>query len=139
MSTGLREKTSVGSRHQDWLKQAKRDLAHARDSLKGGYFEWSCFAAQQAAEKAVKAVYQKIGAEAWGHSVSELLGELPNKMKVGRPLLEFAKELDKYYIPARYPNAYPVGAPYEFYTKREAERAIKNAQKIIAFCEDQIS
>ncbi|WP_083777712.1 HEPN domain-containing protein [Ferroglobus placidus] len=26
----------------------------------------SCFAAQQAAEKAVKAVFQKLGAQAWG-------------------------------------------------------------------------
>ena len=31
-----------------------------------------------------------------------------------------AMELDKAYIPARYPNAIPEGAPFEVYTKEEA-------------------
>ena len=60
----------MATRAEDWLRQAKRDLEHARHALEDGDYEWSCFAAQQAAEKAVKAVYQKLGADAWGHSVS---------------------------------------------------------------------
>lgn len=48
-------------RHRDWLRQAKRDLEHARHALQDKEYEWSCFASQQSAEKAVKAVYQKIG------------------------------------------------------------------------------
>lgn len=38
------------------MAQAQRDLEHARLSIGSGHFEWACFAAQQAAEKAVKAV-----------------------------------------------------------------------------------
>ena len=45
------------SRADDWFRQAPRDLAHARDTFEDGVYEWAAFAAQQAAEKAVKALY----------------------------------------------------------------------------------
>mgnify|MGYP001774379981 CR=1 FL=1 len=54
------------TRYEDWLKQAEKDLKHAENSLEDKDYEWSCFAAQQSADKAVKALYQKINAEAWG-------------------------------------------------------------------------
>jgi HEPN domain-containing protein len=53
----------MATREKDWLRQAKRDLEHAQHALEDEDYEWSCFAAQQAAEKAVKALYQKLGAE----------------------------------------------------------------------------
>jgi HEPN domain-containing protein len=124
----------MASRHADWLKQAQRDLEHARKSLGNGDYEWACFAAQQAAEKAVKAAYQKLGGEAWGHSVTALLRSLPKSSPPDDPLSDAAKDLDKHYIPARYPNAHPEGAPYEYYTRGEAERALANAEKILQFC-----
>ncbi|WP_211230153.1 HEPN domain-containing protein [Desulfovirgula thermocuniculi] len=34
-----------------------RDLEQAEDSRRAGRHEWACFAAQQAAEKAVKALH----------------------------------------------------------------------------------
>jgi len=40
-------------RYRDWMAQALRDLEHAGVSLRAGHYEWACFAAQQAAEKAV--------------------------------------------------------------------------------------
>jgi len=121
------------------MKQARRDLENARYELLGGYYEWSCFLAQQAAEKAVKAVFQKLGAEAFGHSVTGLLESLPTEMKPSDELMDDAKELDKAYIPTRYPNAHPQGAPYQFYTKKEAERLIGYADKIIKHCEGLLS
>lgn len=126
------------SRHFDWLKQARRDLDHARHALNVGDHEWACFAAQQGAEKAVKALFQSLGAEAWGHSVSVLLAGLPDEMGVGEELLQKAKELDKHYIPPRYPNSHPQGAPFEYYTRPEAERAIANGEAVISFCEDKM-
>jgi HEPN domain-containing protein len=36
-----------------WLAQARWDLKAARDSAAAGNFEWACFQAQQAAEKAL--------------------------------------------------------------------------------------
>lgn len=126
----------MASRHADWLKQGKRDLAHARRSLDDGDYEWACFAAQQGAEKVVKALYQKVGGVAWGHSVSALLQELPSSFQIDEKLVDAAKELDKHYIPARYPNSHPQGAPYEYYTRDEAERAIAHAGQIIGVCTD---
>jgi len=50
-------------------------------------------------------------------------------------LLRAGKELDKHYIPSRYPNAFPQGAPCDYYTKEEAQRAITHTEHILAFCE----
>lgn len=54
-------------------------------------------------------------------------------------LIRFAKELDKAYIPTRYPNAHPEGAPYELYTREEAERLVGYGRKIVGFCEVLLS
>ena len=54
----------MATREEDWLRQAKRDPEHARHALGDRDYEWSCFVAHQAAEKAVKALYQKLGADA---------------------------------------------------------------------------
>ena len=45
------------SRAHDGLRQAVRDLEQAADSQAAGRHEWACFAAQQGAEKAVKALH----------------------------------------------------------------------------------
>ncbi len=126
------------ARYEDWLRQARRDLEHAKHAARDEEYEWSCFASHQAAEKAIKALYQKLGAEARGHSLSALLSNLPKTVRPSRALIDKAKELDKHYVPARYPNFHPSGAPLDYYTKQEAERAITYAQEIISFCEDKL-
>lgn len=65
------------NRAHDWLNQAKQDLEQAQDSRTAGRHEWACFAAQQAAEKAVKALHLARGQEAWGHVIARLMQELP--------------------------------------------------------------
>jgi HEPN domain-containing protein len=124
----------MASRAEDWLRQAERDLQHARRALAHGTFEWAAFAAQQAAEKAVKAVFQSLGGEARGHSVTHLLAALPPPARPDEALVELAKELDKHYVVPRYPNSYPVGAPMDFYTEAEARRAIDASERILEHC-----
>ncbi len=51
------------ARAKDWMRQAEKDLSHARRDLEDGDYEWACFSAQQAAEKAVKALYQSLRVE----------------------------------------------------------------------------
>jgi HEPN domain-containing protein len=126
-------------RSADWMDQAQGDLAHARHDLEGGFYDWACFSAQQAAEKAVKAVFQKLGAEAWGHSVADLLEELNRSQTVPDELKDMALELDKAYIPTRYPNAHPSGSPRRRYTPTEAERMVAHAEQVIQFCEGLLS
>ena len=101
----------MADRSRDWLLQAGRDLEQAKASQTEGRHEWACFAAQQAAEKAVKAVFQKIGAEAWGHSVADLLEELAPLHHVSEGLRDAALELDKAYIPARLHDLLRVAQP----------------------------
>lgn len=122
-------------RSADWFDQAVGDLEHGKQDLKTGFYEWACFSAQQAAEKAVKAVFQKLGAEAWGHSVADLIEELARSQPVSEGLKDMALELDKAYIPTRYPNAHPSGSPRQRYTRNEAERLIGYAEKLVRFCE----
>jgi len=66
----------MAERSADWMEQARRDLAMAGQARDTGFFEWACFISQQGAEKAIKAVYQRHGAVAWGHSVLDLLDDL---------------------------------------------------------------
>jgi len=80
-----------------------------------------------------------MGAEAWGHSVADLLKELAKKHDVPDELVEVALELDKAYIPTRYPNAHPSGSPRSRYTKAEARRLIEYAERIVKFCSDLLS
>lgn len=126
-------------RSADWMDQARGDLEHARSDAERGFYDWACFSAQQAAEKAVKAVFQKIGGEAWGRSVADLLGELSARHPVPEALREMALELDKAYIPTRYPNAHPSGSPRRRYTRLEAERMVAYAEEILEFSEGLLS
>ena len=57
------------SRAADWFEQALRDLEQAESSRRDGRHEWACFAAQQAGEKAVKAVHLSLGQDASGLSL----------------------------------------------------------------------
>jgi HEPN domain-containing protein len=128
----------MASRAEDWFRQAVRDLEHARETLERSLYEWVSFAAQQSAEKAVKGLYQHLGAEARGHSVTQLLSALPPGTQPRPELVELAKELDKHYIAPRYPNSYPEGAPMDFYTRAEAVRAIEAAEQILDHCKRHI-
>jgi HEPN domain-containing protein len=125
-------------RSGDWFRQAEKDFAHAKRARGGGDFEWACFAAQQAAEKAVKALYQSIHVDAIGHSVSRMLQDLPTSLKPPAELVLLAKELDKHYIPSRYPNFHPEGAPMDYYTEADASRAVEGAEKVIEYCRSKI-
>lgn len=122
------------NRSKDWFEQAKNDLKHAKNSLENADYAWACFAAHQAAEKAVKALYMRKNSIAWGHSVVELMENLPLDVKPEEEMIEKAKMLDKYYIATRYPNAHPSGPAYKYYTKDEAEQAIEICKEVISFC-----
>jgi HEPN domain-containing protein len=130
----------MSNRAADWFRQAEADLRHARHALRDGHHEWACFAAQQAAEKAAKAAHVALGQEAWGHVVTELLDALRSEVAgIDESLLDQARALDKLYIPTRYPNGLAGGAPADFYTRPEAERAIADAEAVLRVCRRVLS
>jgi len=116
-----------------WLRQAKADIKAAQGSIKNNSYEWACFQSQQAAEKALKALWYYYSFDPWGHSAAKLIQEFPqNRIKESlNSLLNKAKELDKLYIPTRYPNSLPDLTPSEIFTKEEASRAVGSSKIII--------
>ena len=129
----------MAERSRDWLRQAEADLRHAHHAREDKDYDWAAFASHQAAEKAIKALFQKLHLDAWGHALSVLLQHLPDVARPDVTTLDAANELDKHYIPTRYPNGFERGAPVDFYTRAEAERAIAHAELIVEFCRRQIS
>lgn len=121
------------NRYRDWLAQAERDLCRAEIDLKYQYWEWACFTAQQAAEKALKALLMKRGVEAWGHALTPMLTRLDDS-EAGEALKAHAQLLDAYYIPTRYPNGFAEGKPADYYNESTAREAFNAARTIIEFC-----
>jgi HEPN domain-containing protein len=121
----------MARRHLDWMAQAERDYKHAKNAVEDGDFEWCCFACQQAAEKALKALIESRNGRATGHSITTLLRLLKIEDEF---LLESALRLDRHYIPTRYPNSYDSGSPGEYYLLNDANQALEDAKKIMDYC-----
>ncbi len=129
----------MSDRSLDWFQQAERDLEQAQDSFAAGRHEWACFAAQQAAEKAVKALHLFLKQEAWGHVVAQLIRELPATISIPADMIDKGRVLDNFYIPTRYPNGHPSGSPFEHYGPLQSKQALQYASEIIAFVRDQMA
>lgn len=116
-----------------WLRQAEADLRMAVVSTNSEGYEWACFQAQQAAEKALKAfLYDKGYTSVMTHSLTELVAECE---KVGVSFQEVASEvhfLDQFYVPTRYPNSLAGHlTPSEFYQRSDAEQCVSSSESIL--------
>lgn len=121
--------SNASNRSVDWLRQSENDMLWAEHSNAGGFFAQTCFIAQQAGEKALKALCFHRGYDVVRtHSLLQIVQALD----VRETLEKFAKELDLYYISGRYPDAFPAGAPFEFFTSEQADRALDAARAILA-------
>lgn len=56
-----------------------------------------------------------------------------------KALLDKAKVLDAFYVPTRYPNGHPAGAPFEHYGTLQSEEALRYAGEILAFARAQMA
>ncbi len=81
----------------------------------------------------LRLTFYGIGQPKTGHVVSQLLIVL----RAPQDLVDKAKYLDKLYIPIRYPDAWENENPSYYYTKREAEEAIKYAEEIVKYIEEK--
>ena len=115
-----------------WLDQAEADLKTARDCLKDGNFYASAFFSQQAAEKALEGLLYFKGYRAIvTHSVTDLLEECSKHYGSFGQYIDYGKELDRHYIGARYPNFYPEGPAYKYYTEEMAKKCVYYAESIL--------
>jgi HEPN domain-containing protein len=124
----------LADRSNDWLEQALRDLEQAGESMRSGRHEWACFAAHQAAEKALKALNLALGQQVWGHTLSRLWSALPAQTWTPEPPVDLQDRLrlmDGFYIPTRYPDSYPEGTPGEHFGRLQSEQALHHADAIL--------
>jgi len=118
-----------------WLSEALWDYETALILHRERRYNAAAFYAHQAAEKAVKALLYYVNEAPWGHSVRVLLERYFSKVGIEMDvkLLSYARELDRHYIPSRYPNAHPAGTPHEAYDEETSKRALEAAKKVIDF------
>jgi len=117
-----------------WFEEARWDYETAVILHRERRYNAAAFYAHQAAEKAVKALLYRINEVPWGHSVRILLERyFRGSGAEEHELLTYARELDRHYIPSRYPNAYPEGTPHEAYDEETSRRALEAAKKIMDF------
>ncbi len=118
---------------QQWLQRARSNLLIASQSHEEGvYFEDLCFEAQQAAEKALKALLIAFG-EGYPrvHSFYPLLERLERYLPIPDTIREIV-ELTDYAVQSRYPgDYYPV-------TEAEYRRAIELAARALRWVEAQV-
>jgi HEPN domain-containing protein len=125
------------NRYRDWLDQAQRDLGRAEIDIQYEYWEWACFTAQQATEKAVKALLMYRGHDVWGHGITPML-RASQDLSPTPVLIEQAQLLDAYYISTRCPNGFAEGKPADHYNAAKAHEALNAASAIIRFCQDHL-
>jgi HEPN domain-containing protein len=116
-----------------WLEQAEADLRAAQLSASGGVHEWACFQAQQAGEKALKALLYGHGMTSIvTHSLRRLARECEAFDGCFRDLAEAARLLDQHYIPTRYPNGLDEETPpSRYYEKGDSDACLQSARSIL--------
>jgi HEPN domain-containing protein len=118
----------------DWLRHAQSDLAIAavRKSRRMLY-EHQCFHAQQAAEKAVKAILVASGLSVpRSHDLAFLLAQLPREIALPVALVELPL-LTKYAVQLRYPGE------TEPVTSVDRRMALRLAQAAVEWAEQQLT
>jgi len=108
----------------NWLAFARRDVQAADVLQHNGIYEESCFHAQQAAEKALKAFLLHNGqTPPRTHDLSDLLTRCLTFDTTLNALRAECTTLTQYYAPTRYPDAAAAIAPAGLPGQTEAQRA----------------
>jgi len=125
---------SIPGSVQDWLVRAKGHLALAQQPKPAGAFwEDQCFLAQQAAEKAIKAVYQHQELPfRYTHDLEEPGKGLEDHGVPIPPVVKEAVILTRYAFETRYPG------PFEPVTAEEYHEAVRLATSVVAWAEGSI-
>jgi HEPN domain-containing protein len=118
---------------REWLNRARSNLALAKAKRKGIYLEDLCFDAQQAAEKAIKALLIKLNVNfPYVHDLAELLTLVEKAGQAVPEPIKRAGELSRFAVFTRYPGVGPTIKEKEYRETVEiAARVVKWAENII--------
>lgn len=117
---------------QSWLKQAEEDIRYAKSALKDSFYAWVCFAAQQSAEKSLKAVLvEKQNTLEKSHRLIHLAKQAEHFIPEIAELHDKLDVLNQYYGATRYADLHDSAAPYEQYDEKLAQEAIEFAEAIL--------
>lgn len=122
-----------GAEFERWRAEAGGALEAARVQAGASLHNWACFAAEQAAQRAVKAFLHGVGAGPWGHDLVRLGAMLAGVLGDAWPqaLDERLRRLSRHYIPARYPDAHPAWPASAHYGAEDARQAIGDAEEVL--------
>ena len=118
---------------REWLNRARSNLAQAGNRLPETYIEDHCFNAQQATEKAIKAIFLLRGIDyPHIHDLARLMSlleeageELPETVRRGATLTRYA-------VQTRYPSL------VEPVSEKEYDEALSIAQAVVYWAEGKL-
>ena len=116
------------------MRFARSDLEVARGPMRAAMLaETLCFHAEQAVEKALKAVLLRHGIEfPYTHNLKALVALLPSEIEAPAALMA-ATDLSDYAVTSRYPGEYePVTDEEHREAVRLAEAAVSWAEQVLA-------
>src|SRR5438093_421489 len=117
----------------EWLNRARGNLVRAGVLLPGAFLEDLCFDAQQAAEKAIKAVFIARGERfPFVHDLEKLLGLLERNGLTVPKYVRQAGRLSRFASVMRYPVLEPPVTP------RVHRRAVRIATEVLGWSERQV-
>ncbi len=118
---------------REWLNRARSNLAQAREGaqIAGIYLEDLCFNAQQAAEKAIKALLIQYEIEfPYVHDLAELVGLVEQTGQEPPSGVQQAARLTRYAVVTRYPGL------LEDVTCDQYDEAVAIAEEVVRWAED---
>jgi HEPN domain-containing protein len=117
----------------EWLNRARSNLARAKAIIPGVYLEDLCFDAQQAAEKAVKAMLiRRQVTFPYIHDLARLLTLLEQVGEAVPDTVKASADLTQFATVARYPGlAEPV-------SREDYEQAVRIAEDAVRWAEETI-
>jgi HEPN domain-containing protein len=119
---------------REWLNRARSNLARAKAQIPDAYLEDLCFDAQQAVEKAIKAVLlKKKLIFPYVHDLARLFTLLEESGEKIPEEVQQAESLTRYAVVTRYPGL------TEPVTEAHYQEAVANAESVIHWSEQVIS
>ncbi len=124
---------------QRWLQQSAEHFAAAEWAAQGKHWPNACFQFQQSAELALKALLIRQGEKVRMHGLLHLLELLlPYYPELSR-LDRATRNLDRFYIPTRYPDVLPTGTSAAYFREQDSVEAQTAAGEVLWFARQELA